>query len=204
MNNTIQNNNIIIDDNNIELVSKKKIKDALIYVGLQNIITISHKEQTYKPPFHLNTINKFNRNAKIEFNCKCSKLETLAIRSITERILNNRSCAICNIFDNNTIYNDIINQIPINDIVSFSKEETLNEFINIDIFSNSVDHQKQLKKHDKIQLKCSVNGCDRLRNCRVCKIFDEKPFNQVCSSCTHKLSYKKMGNVVNLTEGYGI
>ena len=42
-------------------------------------------------------------------------------------------------------------------------------------FQNSVDHQKQLKKHDKIQLKCSVNGCDRLRNCRVCKIFDEKP-----------------------------
>ena len=202
MNNSENDNNIFIDDNNVVDVSKQNIKDALMYVGLKNIIAIKHGDEIYNPPFPLKLFNGFNQNTKIDFNCKCSKIDSITIKSITERIKNKRCCATCTKLNNNKLYNDIINIISVEDILSFSKEGKTKEFINIDVFSKSLEHIQELKKHDNIQVKCSTNNCNEIRNCRVFKIFKEQPFNRLCSSCSHKIGYKKNENGGILPENF--
>jgi hypothetical protein len=50
MNNSENDNNIFIDDNNVVDVSKQNIKDALMYVGLKNIIVIKDSYKIMKFP----------------------------------------------------------------------------------------------------------------------------------------------------------
>ena len=60
MNSSENNNNIFINDDNVVDVSKQNIKDALMYVGLKNIIAIKHGDEIYNPPFPLKLFNGFN------------------------------------------------------------------------------------------------------------------------------------------------